>query len=156
MNVQNIGQRSYLITVSARELGEKAEDFSKADAEKLLGQLGHNGGKNYRFDVYPGRDEVMIFVRAGEGRTQLWEFDSLDDVMDALEKPVSMCDSQLWQYGERYILALTPWEGDPVPTALCEFGWLINVSPELAAHIREQSEILIESRAAESLAHSTI
>ena len=155
MNVQNIGQRSYLITVTASELGEKAESFSQADAEKLLSQLGHGGGKNYRFDVYPGRDEIMIFVRAGEGSTQLWEFETLDDVMDAFEKPVSMCDSQLLKYGERYILALTPWEGDTVPAALCEFGRRLEVSPELAAHIREQSVIIIDSRAAESLAQIT-
>jgi len=154
LNVQTIGQRSYLITVSVSELGEKAKDFSQADAERLLGQLGHNDGENFRFDVYPGRDEIMIFVRAGEGSTQLWEFETLDDVMDAFEKPVSMCDSRLLKYGERYILALTPWEGDTVPAALCEFGKRLEVSPELAAHIREQSAIIIDSRAAESLAQN--
>ena len=152
MDIQLIGRSAYLITVPADELGKRVTDFTDTDAEKMCRRaLTSKELEHVCVEVYPGRDELMIFVRKGCEHSEVYSFDNFEDILRAVRLTGKLCDSRLVLYGERYILTLTPWDGDPVPPGICEFGKKLAVSDMMLAHILEHGRMLISSGASDTL-----
>ena len=96
-------------------------------------------------------DEIMLFVRFGGAETAVYEFREFEDLLSAVRACRNVFRSELIYHNDRYILAITPWEGDAVPEVLGEFGCKLKLRPELMPHLREQGRQLIGENAVETL-----
>ena len=157
MTIQSIGKASYLIILEKDDpIGQAADgSYKKSDYGEQLCRLAFGDaaclGKRIHIEIYPGRDEIMAFIRLGGDETGVFAFESLEDLLPAVSGCRDMFSSELLWDGERYILILTPWEGDPVPYRISEYGERLIVRDELIPHLREQARCLISGNALERL-----
>jgi hypothetical protein len=154
MNVQEIGRTSYLIVVTREELNKNNLSLSGLNAEEIcrLAQLDEPPALGrVCFEIYPGKDELMIFARFGGSGTEAYGFRELEDLIRGAKLCPDMFSSELILRGELYILVMTPWDGETVPWGLSEFGDRLRISAELLPHLREQGRTLISNNALETL-----
>lgn len=157
MTIQAIGKTSYLIVISEKELTKNhlsVDEFSKADAEKLyhiaMPKPLQNSPK-VCLEVYTGKDELMIFVRFGGKEITAVTFEDFEDVLAAIKCCPEMSGSELFYDGKQYILVLSPWDGDPVPEGIYEFGERLDIRPEYLPWLREHCDSIISGKAIETL-----
>lgn len=157
MTIQAIGKTSYIIVITEAELKKEnlsVEDFSQADAEKLY-QLTMSAqlrdGMKVCLEVYTGKDELMVFVRYGEGNITVICFENFEDLLAAVRICPEMSGSELLFDGERYILVLELWDGDVIPQGVYEFGESMNVESQYIPWLREHCVKIIAGKAIETL-----
>lgn len=157
MTIQAIGKTSYLIVVSEKELSQNhlsVDEFSKADAEKLYHTVMPKPLQNCPkvcLEVYAGKDELMIFVRFGGKDITAVTFEDFEDLLAGVRFCPEMSDSELFYDGKQYILVLSPWDGDPVPESIFEFGERLDIQAEYIPWLREHCVSIISGKAIETL-----
>lgn len=156
MTIHAIGKTSYIIIASEGELCENhlsAENISKADAERIYHlALPDSDDSSVLLEVYEGKKEIMLFVRFVGDETTAAAFENFEDLLAAISVLPELCASELFYDGERYILVLTPWDGDPIPQEIYEFGEPIEVTPMYIPWLREHTVRIISGNAVETLA----
>ncbi len=155
MTIHAIGKTSYIIIASEGELIENhlsCENITKADAERLYHlALPDSDNTSVHLEVYEGKKEIMLFVRFSGDEVRAIAFKDFEDMLSAVRLMPEMCESELFHDGERYILVLTPWDGDPVPESVYEFGERIDVAPMYIPWLREHYVRIVAGKAVETL-----
>ncbi|MBQ6540267.1 MAG: adaptor protein MecA [Oscillospiraceae bacterium] len=156
MNVQTVGRDSYLVTVTRDELCclDISPDLTEGDAVRIIRMALPDGAEPLSglfVEVYPGRDEFMVFARIGGSVTAVYRFSGFEDLLAGVKLCPDMFRSELYRDGGRYILIMTPWEGADVPTAVGEYGDRLQISESLLPHLREQLQCVIRRDAVSKL-----
>lgn len=156
MTIHAIGKASYIIIASEEELSSNhlsAENITKDEAERIYHlALPDSDDSTVQLEVYEGKKEIMVFVRFAGDETATIAFDDFENLLCAVNILPEVCASELFYDGEHYILALSPWDGDPIPQGIYEFGEPINAAPMYIPWLREHTVRIISGNAVETLA----
>ncbi len=154
MDIQAIGGGGFTVYIGEPELHRRhiePQSVTARDARELVrGVLDCCETGAVSLELYPGRHELLIFVRRSAGEPEFYSFPDLESLLEALAALGTDLASSLYYYDGAYILAVWPQEGARVP-ALCEFGAPLALSGAFLLHLREHGKVLGEGDAAETL-----
>jgi len=152
MDIQAINKRAFSIYISGDELINRhiaPDSVTLEDARDILRlALGSDFGAA-RMDLFPGRDDVLIFVRKNVERPAFFQFQSFEDLLAAVSQCSPDDPSELVFCDGAYIFILWGWDG--IPVAPVEFGELLNVHPDYILHLREHGRVLYDEYAVSNL-----
>ena len=158
MTISHIGNRAMSLYISAGELQAlnlTPTQIGRTEAERLLEiALKENhltGWEVAEFEVYPGRDAVLLFARRRSGQPRHFWFSDFEALIQAVHLCPDALPSALSRYQKGYLLTIYPFEGDHPPAPLHEFGQEMGNSVYLSAHLAEQGAVLLPSGALASL-----
>ncbi len=153
MDIQAIGSRAFTVYIGEPELHRRniePQSMTVSDARELVrGVLDDSDTGSVSLELYPGRHELLIFVRRNAGEPEFYSFPDLEALLEALAALSPDAASSLFFYNGAYILAVWPVEGARVP-ALCEFGAPLPRPGAFLLHLREHGKIIREGDAAEA------
>jgi len=95
--------------------------------------------------LYPGKKELLLFIRIGECVTYFFAFDGFEELLAG----AAMCGdmpSTLSELEGRFVLELRPMSASELPP-VGEFGERLDKPAEYALYIAEHGRTLIESNA---------
>ncbi|MDR0906280.1 MAG: hypothetical protein LBN00_08950 [Oscillospiraceae bacterium] len=145
MNVSPIGNGNYYIEISGDELAQVA-------VEELI-QSGADGlPENAFYEVFNGADGALVFARARRGAPAFFHYGAIEPIIAAAHECDEECITFLAKMGERYCLIFYPWDFEPPPPALFEFGGSrAELHPDYARHISEHGKMLLGPHALRDL-----
>lgn len=154
MDIQAIGGGGFTVYIGEPELHRRhmePQSVTARDARELVrGVLDCCETGTVSLELYPGRHELLIFVRRSAGEPEFYSFPDLESLLEALAALETDLASSLFFYNGAYILAVWPREGARVP-ALGEFGTPLSVPGAFLLHLREHGKTLCEGDAAGAL-----
>ena len=152
MDIQAINSRSFSIYISGDELTKRhitPDSVTCSEARDILRfALGDDFG-TARMDLFPGRDEMLIFVRKNIERPALFRFYDFEDLAAAVSQCSPDDPAELIYCDDSYILVLWSWDG--VPCAPVEFGDPLDVHPDYLLHLREHGRVIFDDYAVAGL-----
>lgn len=154
MDIQVIGSRTYSVYIAGPELERRHLDpqgITARQAREIVRDLiGCDGTDTVSLELYPGRHEVLIFVRRSAGEPEFYVFYDLESLLEAIAACGREAASSLFFYNGTYILAL--WSDDGLRRgALCEFGEPLDLPGGFLPHLREHGRVIRDGDAAEAL-----
>ena len=120
--------------------------MDECSAKKLLSPL-LDDLSPVSIESYPGRDELLLFVRRCAGRPEFYRFDDLDTLLAAANAMPGDTVSSLYRADGAYVLALYPWDAEGGACACREFADALDVLPEYAAYLAEHAKLIISDNA---------
>ncbi len=154
MDVQTISERSYSIYITEGELNRRSispQAVTAGDVMELIKDLtGALPAGSTKLELYPGRHELLIFVRRNPGALRCFRFRALEDLISAALTSGGEEPSALYLYDDTYILAVWDTE-DTGLAALCEFGESLDWRDAHLAHLREHGKLLLPAQALREL-----
>ena len=153
MDIQAIGNRAFSVYIGESELVSrhlKPGSVTVSAARELVRDCIGGCGGAMSLELYPGRHELLIFVRRCSDEPEFYSFADLEELLPALRQLPAGAVSSVYFYNGAYILAVWPPEGSGIP-ALAEFGRPLSRSAAFLCHLREHGETVCEGDAAETL-----
>ena len=157
MLIQDISASALAVHIDTSELmlmGIKKTDLSDKDTSKILEYVlkaSHKPVcKHICFEVFPGRHELLIFIRLNCSDPVYFSFSSFEDLLSSISL-VDPQPSSLYFSDGKYILSLFPWDGENLPPVLFEFGEELHAGTGFDLHLREHGKTIIISDAIERL-----
>ncbi len=154
MDIQAIGSRAFTVYIGEPELQKRhiePRSITVSAAKELVrGVLDCPDTGTVSLELYPGRHELLIFVRRSAGEPEFYEFSDFEAVLRALSSLSRDTASSLFYYNGTYILAVWPGEGARIQ-ALCEFGTAAARPGAYLLHLREHARVIADGDAAEAL-----
>ena len=154
MDIQFISRASYAVYIGEEELTQRGicpASVTKEQLEPILSPIfEHSSGsfeKNVYFELYPGKNDVLVFIRFASGRTEFFSFQDFEILLTAVKECSDTLPAELINLENTYILAISPWEGDAIPASLFEFGEKLPYPPAYLYHLREHGNIIIKNYA---------
>lgn len=153
MNVQTVTGHSFVVYITQEEMACRHIlpcDITEDIALDLLSPV-LSGGEPVRLELFPGRDDLIIFVYKFSGPPAFFSFSSFENLIDAIR--VCRCDapSSLFFYEGQYILVIRRSGIDPVLSAFSEFGDKPDHPPDYVLFLEEHAHTLIRSGAVSTL-----
>lgn len=149
MDIQSIGEGKMVIYIKGDELNMlptapcKITTTEAADIlRRALGQTYDQSWESVYFEVYPGRDSLLLFALQHYGNPAFFSFMSIEQLIDAAKACPSGIISYLTCINDMYILIVYPWNGEYPPKVLYEFGQELNRPPNFSLHLSEHSTVL--------------
>ena len=154
MDIQAIGSRAFAVYIGEPELHKRhiePRDITVSAARELIEHvLDCPDTGTVSLELFPGRHELLIFVRRSAGEPEFYEFTDFEAVLSALSAlPVGSASSLFYLRGV-YILAVWPGDGARIQ-ALCEFGLPVKRASAYLLHLREHAVTLADGDAAQTL-----
>lgn len=154
MDIQAIGSRAFSVYIAGDELARCHLDpmgMTASQARQIVGPLIDCGAlDSVSLELYPGRHEVLIFVKRSSGEPEFFRFPDIESLLDALAQIDAGLVSSLFFYNGSYILAV--WPADDVRAgALAEFGESLDLPGVYLLHLREHALLLCDGDAASRL-----
>lgn len=150
MNIQNVGKSCITLFIEGDELADRGVAPDSLNVEQAaeflktaLYRLGRPLWDSAVIEMFPGRDSVLIFARRRGGAPAFFAFDDIEPVIIAADCLEADIPSRLTYIDGAYVLTVHPWEGEPVPAALYEFGTEIKVTERYELHLLEHGEEII-------------
>ena len=154
MDIQTIGSSSLTIYISPAEMrsrniapGSLTADDTKNILHSALDMIGQNEYTKVSLELFPGKEDLLLFVRMCLGAPLFFSFDDLELLIAAACECSDEAPSSLSFMDSRYILTVTPWEHDNAAPILYEFGELIDAPQQYEEYIKEHGQMLIKSDA---------
>lgn len=149
MDIQSINTNSFSIYLDEGELQalhidprsvteQEAADISRS-ALQSLGRDSESGAAY--IELYPGKRELLLFVRTDLGEPVFFQFGDFEAVL-AAAACLSPCPSALTYLGGKYILTLYPAPGQTFLAPCEEFGTRLSNPPRFDLHLREHGKTL--------------
>jgi hypothetical protein len=138
-----MGNGSFYIYV---ERPEFARLSSSDDIVELVRRTADAPRDTY-LEVFQGRESMLIFARAYEGAPTFYIFRDVEALIAAARVCVSDIITFLSYSEGVYYLIFYPWNREPPPAVLCEFGELTAEHREFARHLSEHGRVLLGPRA---------
>ncbi|MDR0838822.1 MAG: DUF908 domain-containing protein [Oscillospiraceae bacterium] len=141
MNVTPIGNGNYYIEISGEELRD-------SDVAELLRRGAPGLPDDAFYEIFPGADGALVFARARRGAPAFFLFPDIEPIIQAARRCDGDCITFLAHIGGAYCLIYYPWDLEPAPGALFEFGGgSAPCHPDYARHIAEHGKLLLGPRA---------
>lgn len=151
MDVRNIGQSAIAVFIEGTELREHNIEAENIDLKQAASLLETAGWEITEFEIFAGRDSVLLFAWEKPTIPHSFEFDNIEDMLLAALRCPQDYSSKLIHDGNCYILTVyTARDETPCP-ALFEYGWPLELSEDYLLHIYEQYEPIILSGAVDKL-----
>lgn len=154
MDIQAIGSRAFAVYIGEPELHRRhiePRNVTVRTAKELVRNvLDCPDTGTVSLELFPGRHELLIFVRRSAGEPEFYEFTDLEAALSALAVLPRGCDASLYYLRGVYILAVWPGDGARIQ-ALCEFGRPVKRPPAYLLHLREHAAVIADGDAAETL-----
>lgn len=158
MDIQHLKGAAFAVYVSGDELREEhidPADVTVDDTERILAsafsRLGRQREEQVFLELFPGRDDLLLFVRPARTAPLFFTFDGLEALVAAADSWHGDAASSLWYIDGRYILAVWPWDAPDDCHALLEFGESLDKPPEYEPFLSEHGRILASPDALGSL-----
>lgn len=151
MYIQAIGTDSFSVYIPGAELAARRltpSELTGPEAMELLTSSLGPAVKSALVEVFPGRDELLIFVLGNPGAPKFYAFSSLEDLILAAE----VCREEvsfLFYTGDEYILAVLCQDGSC--HLLGEFGERIDAPTLYLNHLFEHCRCLSSGSALSTL-----
>ncbi len=154
MEIQAIGARAFSVYIAGEELERRHLDpreMTASDARRIVsGIVESDALGTVSLELYPGRHEVLIFVRRSSGEPEFFAFTDFEALLSAVMECGGELTASLFYYEGRYILAV--WVMDGVrPETLFEFGAPLDMPGEYLLHLREHGVTICDGDAAARL-----
>ncbi len=156
MDIQAIGSRAFAVYIGEPELHKRhiePRNVTVSTARELVRNvLDCPDTGTVSLELFPGRHELLIFVRRSDGEPEFYEFTDLEAALSALAVLPRDAASSLYYLRGVYILAVWPCDGARIQS-LCEFGRAVKRPPAYLLHLREHGAAIADGDAAETLGH---
>ncbi len=153
MDIQAIGARAFTVYIPREELERRHLDpgeMTVTEARRLISPLISGDGLGaVRLELYPGRHEVLIFVKRSQGEPEFYSFPDLESLLLAARACRDEPAADLFWYDGAYILAV--WNDGAHASGLSEFGESLDLPGDFLLHLREHARVLLEVDAVEAL-----
>ena len=100
-------------------------------------------------ELFPGNSDLLMFIRANFASPVFYSFESIDDIVRAVQELPNDTVSSLLLFEGNYLLAI--WPEDNSHCSISEFAHLADTSPNFALHIFEHSKELLAGNAVSEL-----
>ena len=154
MEIQAIGARAFSVYIAGEGLEKRhldPKEMTASDARRIVSGIVENDALGtVSLELYPGRHEVLIFVRRSSGEPEFFAFTDLETLLAAISECGEELTASLFYYEGRYILAV--WTMDRTrPETLFEFGTPLYMPGEYLLHLREHARGVCDGDAAARL-----
>jgi len=151
MDVRNIGQSAIAVFIEGAELREHNIEAENIDLKQAARLLETAGWEIAEFEIFAGRDSVLLFAWEKPTSPHSFEFDTIEDLLSAASKcPPDYCSKLIYD-GSCYILTVYTGKDELPCPALFEYGWPLELSEEYLLHLYEQYRPIILSGAVDKL-----
>ena len=157
MDIQMTGKSSFFVYLNGSELERlhlEPESVGQEETELILNaamrQLGKDDPGSASFEVYPGRNDLLVFIRLCPDDTVFYKFDNFELTLEAARRCPTQVPSALVYYDNSYILSLEN-PDTTLLTALSELGCRLTVRGGFLSHAAEHGRVLIDSAAVQRL-----
>lgn len=142
MDIQAIGVRAYSVYIPESELRLRhidPENITVGQARQLVDALlGDTSTDAVSLELYPGRHEVLIFVRRSPGEPEFYCFQDFEQVLEAVAALSDSVAASLYRLDGAWILVVWPEEGRTL-ARLADFGSPLDVPAWYLTHLREHA-----------------
>lgn len=149
MEVQLLGEGKlviYLLKNDLQSLPAQPHEITTAHATGILrSALGSSYDERWEsvcFEVYPGRDSLLLFAQQHSGNPYYFSFPDIELLIAASRACPPGLLSYLTYLDDDYILIVYPWNDDMPPHALWEFGTELILPALFSIHLSEHSRVL--------------
>ena len=160
MLIQKIGNGSvsvYMAPDDLKLMQIEPDGMTDCDMLRVLKQVFQSMGQkmagNVQLEIYPGRNDMLLFIRQSRMRPLFFSFSSFEDLLSAVSYS-EVLPSSLYYIDGIYILSVTPWDGDCVDSAFFEFGEKLDIEPDYMLHVTEHGKTIIGCDAINTLRSS--
>lgn len=158
MEIQTISNMSFAIYLNDRDLRQrriKPEQMSSEETTAILRsafeQIGKTSWNKAYVDFYPGRNEMLLFVRLNFQDPLYFQFADFDDLLLAAEECVGNPFSSLTYIDGSYVLTVYPLEGETDPVCFSEFGTRLCYPAKYALYLAEHGREILAGNAVSAL-----
>ncbi len=149
MEVQMISEGKVVIILKGedmKKLPASPDDMTTDQASYILrAALGATYDQNWErvcFEMYPGRDSMLLFALQHSGSPSYFSFTGIEPVISAARACPPGLLSYLTYLDESYILILYPLHGEHPPYALWEYGTALSRPASFSFYLSEHSKII--------------
>jgi hypothetical protein len=158
MDIQLIGDGKlviYLADEDVKRLPAAPSQMTTSEAAELLrcalGSTYDPSWDSVYFEMYPGRDSLLLFAMQHSGTPSYFTFDSVEELIAAAEACPPGLISYLSYMGDTYVLVVYPWSGEQLPYPLYEYGTEFIRPSAFALHLSEHSGVIAGPAALDEL-----
>lgn len=130
-------------------------EMTEKDTEYVLclalQSLGKKLCRQIQTEFFPGKHELLIFIRINTGNVAFFSFSEFEDMYSAVAGCTEPLPSSLSFLDGCYILSVCPWDSSELPPSLAEFGTSLRFPPEYELYLSEHAKKLIQSDAIAAL-----
>ena len=154
MDIQAINTRAFSVYIAEAELTRRKLDPLDITAEEvreiIQGLIPCDALDTVSLELYPGRHELLIFVKKSAGEPEFLRFEDFESVLKALRSCGEDVTASLFFYEGAYILAVWSFDG-LTHRGLVEFGVPLEDPGDFLLHLKELGRVLCDGDAREVL-----
>jgi hypothetical protein len=158
MEIQQIGNGKVVIYIKGEELKclpAFSQNITTNEAAEILrlalGSTYDDSWESVYFELFPGRDSLLLFALQHSGSPSFFTFGSIEPLISAARDCPQGLISYLTCINDAYILIVYPWHGDSPPAVLFEYGEELCLPALYALHLSEHSRVLAGPTALDEL-----
>lgn len=161
MEIQTIGESKiviYLTGDDVKRLPVAPHEITTVEASDILRQaLGptyNHSWESVYFELFPGRDSLLLFALQHAGSPYFFTFTNIEPVISAAKASPPGLISYLTYLGDTYYLIVYPWNGEYPPHVLNEYGQELRLPAQFSLHLSEHSNVIAGPSALDTLRSS--
>lgn len=158
MEVQLIGNGKIVIYLKGEELKNlptSPHDITTNEAADILrlalGSTYDQSWESVYFELFPGRDSLLLFALQHSGNPSFFTFGSIEPLISAARACPPGLISYLTYIDQMYILIVYPWHGAQHPRVLSEYGEELSRPAYFSLHLSEHSKVIAGPTALDEL-----
>lgn len=158
MDIQLIGNGKLVIYIKGEELKNlpaSPHDITTNEAADILREaLGPTYDQSWEsvyFELFPGRDSLLLFALQHSGTPSFFMFNSIEPLISAAKVSPPGLISYLTYIEDSYILIVYPWNGEHTPRVLSEYGEELARPAHFSLHLSEHSKVIAGPTALDEL-----
>jgi hypothetical protein len=136
----------YLTGEDVKKLPAAPSEITTTDAAEILrnalGPTYDTSWDSVCFELYPGRDSLLMFALQHSGIPSFFMFPDCEGLISAAQACPPGLISYLTYADENYILIVYPWNGERPPYVLFEYGTELIRPASYALHLSEHSNVI--------------
>ena len=160
MEIQPIGKRNLLIYLNGKELMAlsvppselKTDDAAGILRRALGGEVGCGvDWSNMYLELFAGKDSLLLVARAHSGDPHFFMFRDIESIIEAAQLVREDIISFLSYCDGAYYLIVYPWDKEPLPNVLLEYGQELSMHSNYAFYLTEHGKTLLGPSALDEL-----
>lgn len=151
MDVRIKGQSAIAVFIEGPELRKHNIEADNINLKQAVNLLETAGWEVTEFEIFAGRDSVLLIAWEKPVAPHSFEFDNIEDLLLAALRCPQDYSSKLIHDGSCYILTVYSAKDELPCPALYEYGRPLELSEDYLLHIYEQYEPIILTGAVDKL-----
>jgi hypothetical protein len=158
MEIQLIGTGKLVIYLKGEEiktLPAPPYEITTTEASEILrlalGSTYDQSWESAYFELFPGRDSLLLFALRHSGSPSFFTFNSIEPLISAAKACQAGLITYLTYINDTYILIVYPWNGECPPHVLFEYGDELDRPALFSLHLSEHSKVICGPTALDEL-----